>query len=70
MIHWRPKQARLLAPFYTLVFHADEASDHYHKRLMRDMMHYPEEVYCKASQVREVRTQSRMGLSTLAFRAL
>lgn len=51
MIHWRAKQARLLAPFYALVLHADEAAERYHNRLLRDLMHYPEEVYCKASQV-------------------
>ncbi|CAM9564951.1 unnamed protein product, partial [Ectocarpus sp. 12 AP-2014] len=26
-------------------------SDQYHKRLLRDLVHYPEEVYCKASQI-------------------
>ena len=52
LIHWRAREARLLAPFYAFVLHADEVSDRYHKRLLRDLMHYPEEVYCKASQVR------------------
>ncbi|CBJ48562.1 conserved unknown protein [Ectocarpus siliculosus] len=51
VIHWRAKESRLLAPFYAFVLHADEASDQYHKRLLRDLMHYPEEVYCKASQI-------------------
>lgn len=51
LIHWRAKEARLLAPFYAFVLHADEVADRYHKRLLRDLMHYPEEVYCKASQV-------------------
>ncbi|CAM9593949.1 unnamed protein product, partial [Ectocarpus fasciculatus] len=51
VIHWRAKESRLLAPFYAFVLHADEVSDQYHKRLLRDLMHYPEEVYCKASQI-------------------
>ncbi|CAM9561978.1 unnamed protein product, partial [Ectocarpus sp. 12 AP-2014] len=51
VIHWRAKESRLLAPFYAFVLHADEASDQYHKRLLRDLVHYPEEVYCKASQI-------------------
>ncbi|CAM9337395.1 unnamed protein product [Laminaria digitata] len=51
VIHWRSHDARLLAPFYSLVLHTDEVADRYYKRLLRDAMHYPEEVYCKASQV-------------------
>eukprot|EP00904_Undaria_pinnatifida_P005051 jgi/Undpi1/1676/HiC_scaffold_11.g05066.m1 len=51
VIHWRSHDARLLAPFYTFVLHTDEVADRYYKRLMRDLVHYPEEVYCKASQV-------------------
>ncbi|CAM9872699.1 unnamed protein product [Scytosiphon promiscuus] len=51
VIHWRAKEARLLAPFYAFVLHADEVSERYHKRLLRDLLHYPEEVYCKASQI-------------------
>ncbi|CAM9689493.1 unnamed protein product [Pylaiella littoralis] len=51
VIHWRAKEARLLAPFYTFVLHGDEVADRYHKRLLRDLLHYPEEVYCKASQI-------------------
>ncbi|CAM9796851.1 unnamed protein product, partial [Hapterophycus canaliculatus] len=51
VIHWRAKDARLLAPFYAFVLHADEVSERYHKRLLRDLLHYPEEVYCKASQI-------------------
>ncbi|CAM9179038.1 unnamed protein product [Laminaria digitata] len=51
VIHWRSQDARLLAPFYSLVLHTDEVADRYYKRLMRDLMHYPEQVYCKASQV-------------------
>ncbi|CAM9689565.1 unnamed protein product [Pylaiella littoralis] len=51
VIHWRGKGARLLQPFYTFVLHGDEFADRYHKRLLRDLLHYPEEVYCKASQV-------------------
>ncbi|CAM9355148.1 unnamed protein product [Ascophyllum nodosum] len=51
VIHWRAHEARLLAPFYAFVMHADEVADRYYKRLMRDLLHYPEEVYCKASQV-------------------
>ncbi|CAM9689735.1 unnamed protein product [Pylaiella littoralis] len=51
VLHWRAKEARLLAPFYTFVLHGDEVSDRYHKRLMRDLLHYPEEVFCKASQI-------------------
>eukprot|EP00752_Nemacystus_decipiens_P007761 g6935.t1 len=51
VIHWRAHEARLLAPFYAVFLHADEVADRYHKRLMRDLMHYPEEVYCKASQI-------------------
>ncbi|CAN0365089.1 unnamed protein product, partial [Scytosiphon promiscuus] len=53
VIHWRAIDARLLAPFYAFVLHADEVSERYHKRLLRDLLHYPEEVYCKASQVRK-----------------
>eukprot|EP00903_Cladosiphon_okamuranus_P015678 g14476.t1 len=51
VIHWRAKEARLLAPFYAFVLHADEVAERYHNRLLRDLMHYPEEVYCKASQI-------------------
>eukprot|EP00904_Undaria_pinnatifida_P005053 jgi/Undpi1/1678/HiC_scaffold_11.g05068.m1 len=51
IIHWRSHDARLLAPFYSIVLHTDEVADRYYKRLLRDMVHYPEEVYCKASQV-------------------
>lgn len=61
VIHWRAHEARLLAPFYTFVMHADEAADRYYKRLIRDLVHYPEEVYCKASQVGE---RSNDGLET------
>lgn len=53
VVHWRAHEARLLAPFYAFILHADEVADRYYKRLMRDLMHYPEEVYCKASQVRD-----------------
>lgn len=51
VIHWQNKNARLLSPFYAFVLHADETAERYYARLMRDLMHYPEEVYCKASQV-------------------
>lgn len=51
VIHWRSKGARLLTPFYGFVLHADEVAQRYYSRLIRDNMHYPEEVYCKASQV-------------------
>lgn len=51
IIHWRTHEARLLAPFYSVVLHADELAQNYYGRLMRDLVHYPEEVYCKASQI-------------------
>ncbi|CAM9689424.1 unnamed protein product, partial [Pylaiella littoralis] len=51
VMYWRSSRARLLLPFYTFVLHSDEVADRYHKRLMRDLLHYPEEVYCKASQI-------------------
>ena len=72
MIHWRSHDARLLAPFYTFVLHTDEVADRYYKRLMRDLVHYPEEVYCKASQVqREAPGSTVMCLSNIPalFRA-
>ncbi|CAN0199471.1 unnamed protein product, partial [Discosporangium mesarthrocarpum] len=54
VIHFRSSipTARMLAPFYTFMHHVDPAVDNYFKRLVRDHVHYKEEVYCKASQVR------------------
>ncbi|CAM9188214.1 unnamed protein product [Pylaiella littoralis] len=51
VLHFRTNGARLLTPFYGWLLHADEVADRYYKRLMRDLFHYPEEVYCKASQI-------------------
>lgn len=76
IINWRGHDARLLAPFYAFVLHADEVADRYYKRLMRDKMHYPEEVYCKASQVcREgcealIRPETYLGNHTTACRVV
>lgn len=53
VIHWRSHEARLLAPFYSFVLHTDEVAERYYKRLLRDLVHFPEEVYCKASQVKD-----------------
>ncbi|KAG5179152.1 hypothetical protein JKP88DRAFT_201167 [Tribonema minus] len=51
IIHWRARESRLLTHFYTFARHSAPAVDRYHKRLMRDLMHYRDEMFCKASQV-------------------
>jgi GDP-fucose protein O-fucosyltransferase len=51
LIHWRAKECRLLTHFYTFIRHNDQAVDNYHKRLIRDIMHYKDEMFCKASQI-------------------
>jgi GDP-fucose protein O-fucosyltransferase len=51
LIHWRAKECRLLTHFYTCIRHTDKAVDNYHKRLIRDIMHYRDEMFCKANQI-------------------
>ncbi|CAM9100150.1 unnamed protein product [Chrysoparadoxa australica] len=56
LIHWRSdhRVTRLLAPFYTFIMHKDPHLDRYFKRLVREFLHYPDALFCKASQVLEM----------------
>ncbi|KAG5179633.1 hypothetical protein JKP88DRAFT_326219 [Tribonema minus] len=51
VIHWSNPKTRLLTIFHTFMYHMDPSVNRYHMRLIRDMMHYRDEVFCKASQV-------------------
>eukprot|EP00611_Tribonema_gayanum_P013713 TRINITY_DN247_c0_g1_i2.p1 TRINITY_DN247_c0_g1~~TRINITY_DN247_c0_g1_i2.p1 ORF type:complete len:378 (-),score=132.75 TRINITY_DN247_c0_g1_i2:313-1446(-) len=51
VIHWSNARTRLLTIYHTFLYHMDPSVNRYQMRLVRDMMHYRDEVFCKASQV-------------------
>jgi GDP-fucose protein O-fucosyltransferase len=51
VIHWSEAHTRVLTHFYAFCTHASTRVNNYHKRLIRDKLHYNDEMYCKASQI-------------------
>ena len=54
VIHFISKPAldlRLLEHFYTFIHFQDDAMDRYHKRFVRDNVHYIDTIFCKAALI-------------------
>jgi GDP-fucose protein O-fucosyltransferase len=51
LIHWSENHTRVLTHFYAFLTHASTRVNNYHKRLIRDKLHYNDDMYCKASQI-------------------
>mmetsp|Transcript_32765 Transcript_32765/g.78242 ORF Transcript_32765/g.78242 Transcript_32765/m.78242 type:complete len:603 (-) Transcript_32765:25-1833(-) len=50
-LHSGEKHHRLLNHFYTFLYFADVKVDHHFKRMVRDFLHYTDDIWCAASRV-------------------
>jgi glycosyltransferase involved in cell wall biosynthesis len=56
---------RLLTHFYSYVFFADLREEHFYKRLVRDRLHYHDEIFCAAGRVLKLIHEDAARLSGL-----
>lgn len=56
---------RLLTHFYSYVFFADLREEHFYKRLVRDRLHYHDEIFCAAGRVLKLIHEDASRLSGL-----
>ena len=53
LVHWQSggMQYRILNHFYTFLFFTDPIIDNFYKRLVRDYLHYKDDIYCTANKI-------------------
>ena len=53
LVHWKSEdfQYRLLNHFYSFVYFTNPVHDNFYKRLVRDYLHYKDDLYCAAGKI-------------------